>query len=68
MPGIILGFAPSLFGILTGHLGALLFGLLFTLAAGGDFLMLWLLRHEPQDSLILDHPSEIGCFIYEPKR
>lgn len=64
MPGIILGFIPSIFAIVTGSLGFLIFGLFFTLAAGGDFLMLWMLRKEDANSLVQDHPSKMGCYLY----
>ena len=65
MPGVILGFFPCLLGIITGNLASLLFGLVFTLAAGGDFLMIWMLRTESLKSLVQDHPSAIGCYIFE---
>ena len=39
-PGVVLGLAPALFGLATGDGAAILFGLLFTFAAGGDALIL----------------------------
>lgn len=64
MPAIILGIIPSIIAIAIGSLGLILFGTFFTLAAGGDFLMINILRKEKFDSLVQDHPSEIGCYIY----
>ena len=64
MPAIILGFLPCVFAILTGSLSLLVFGLFFTLAAGGDFMIINMLRNEPMQNLVQDHPSKIGCFIY----
>jgi len=64
MPAIILGIIPSLAAIIFGNLALLVFGMFFTLAAGGDFLIINLLRNESKDDLVLDHPSEAGCFIY----
>jgi hypothetical protein len=64
MPAIILGIIPSLAAFILGNLALLVFGMFFTLAAGGDFLIINLLRNERKDDLVLDHPSEAGCFIY----
>jgi hypothetical protein len=44
MPLIVLGLLPSLIGIITGNGWSMLFGFLFTLAASGDMLVLWLIR------------------------
>lgn len=64
MPAVVLGFVPSILATITGSLGLLIFGVFFTLAAGGDFMILWLLRKEDSDSLIQDHPSKIGCYLF----
>jgi hypothetical protein len=37
--------------------------LIFTLAAGGDALILWLLRGVPAGRLVRDHPSKPGCLV-----
>lgn len=66
MPGIVLGIMPSIISVITGHLGLFAFGMLFTLAAGGDFMIVNLLRKEPMNNLVQDHPSKIGCYIYRP--
>jgi len=66
-PGVVLGFVPAIISVFTGDAGSLLFGLLFTLAAGGDFLVLWLLRAVPAGSLVEDHPTRAGCFVLESK-
>ncbi len=68
MPGIILGFIPSILAIVTGSFVLFLFGLFFTLAAGGDFMMINILRKESMNIFIQDHPSKIGCYIYRPKQ
>lgn len=64
-PGLILGILPFLTGLLAGHAGLASFGFIFTLAAGGDFLMLWVIRDIPRDRLVKDHPSRIGCIIVD---
>jgi hypothetical protein len=65
MPGIVLGFLPSIYSLFSGDFGALLFGLFFTLAAGGDFLMIWVLRKVKNHTLVQDHPSKLGCYLIE---
>jgi hypothetical protein len=64
MPAIVLGLIPALYAILSGNVLLLVFGIFFTTAAIGDFMIINLLRKENMNSLVLDHPSEAGCFIY----
>ena len=63
-PAIILGFIPSVVAIIIGNFGLLIFGLVFTVVAAGDFLIINLLRKENKDDFVEDHPSEAGCYIY----
>jgi len=64
MPAILLGFIPFLLAILTGSMGMFIFGLFFTLAAGGDFLMMFMLRKVNKYDIVQDHPSKIGCIVF----
>ena len=64
MPAIILGFIPATLAIIIGNPAMLIFGMFFTLAAGGDFLIIFTLRNEKADTLVEDHPSEAGCYVY----
>ena len=64
MPSIILGLLPAIVAIYIGNFGLLLFGIFFTMAACGDFLVINLLRKENMKSFVQDHPSEAGCYIY----
>lgn len=64
MPAVILGFIPIIIGFIYGLLSWLLFGIFFTAAAGGDFLMINLLRKENMNDWTTDHPSEPGYYIY----
>jgi len=64
MPAIILGFIPAILAIIIGNLGLLIFGIFFTVAAGGDFLVIYNLRKESKDTLVEDHPSEVGFYVY----
>lgn len=67
MPAIILGVIPAVISMFTGSIALLVFGAFFTLAAGGDFIMVNLLRNEKMNDLVQDHPSEMGCYIYREK-
>ncbi|MEJ8757337.1 DUF3267 domain-containing protein [Pontibacter sp. H259] len=64
MPGIVMGILPSIAGLILGNIPVFLFGLLFTIAAGGDMLVLWMLRHTRKEDLVQDHPELIGCIVY----
>lgn len=66
MPAVVLGFIPSIIANITGNTGLLFFGLFFSFAAGGDFLIIWLLRKENKETLVQDHPQKIGCVVYNP--
>jgi hypothetical protein len=65
MPGLLLGLIPAALGILSGHGIIMSFGILFTAAAGGDAIVLWTLRKENHDALVLDHRTRAGCCIVE---
>lgn len=65
LPGILLGVVPALIGIIGGSGELLLWGLIFTLAAGGDMLVVWLIRHVPAGQLIEDHPNRAGCYVID---
>ncbi len=52
MPAIILGFLASILAICTNNFGLFLFGLFLTLAAGGDFMIINLLRKKPMTNLV----------------
>jgi len=67
MPAIILGFIPGILAIIIGNFGLLIFGIIFTTAASGDFMIINLLKNEDKDDYVQDHPSEAGCFIYRRK-
>ena len=64
MPAIVLGLFPTLLSFITGNVFLLIFGIFFTMAAFGDFMIIFLLLRENKNSLVLDHPSEVGCYIY----
>jgi hypothetical protein len=62
-PALILGFLPSGLALVTGNGWLITFGLFYLFAAGGDLLVLWLLREVEGSALVLDHPSNAGCYV-----
>lgn len=65
MPLLVLGILPSLIGIVTGNGWIIFFGFLFTIGAGGDMLVLWLIRGVKPGQLVEDHPTQVGCYLIE---
>jgi hypothetical protein len=65
MPFFMMGVLPSLAAYLTGNLFLLIYGMIFTLAAGGDLLLIWMLRKENRTDRVMDHPGKMGCIIYK---
>lgn len=65
LPGLVLGLLPYLAGLISGNgwLGAL--GLFFIFAAGGDLLALWIIRKVKNQTVVIDHPSQVGCLVLE---
>ncbi|WP_259179142.1 DUF3267 domain-containing protein [Sphingobacterium sp. BIGb0165] len=63
-PAILLGIVPAIIAIFTGSFGLLIFGMFFTMAASGDFLIINIIRVEKSNDLVQDHPSEAGCYIF----
>jgi hypothetical protein len=66
LPGLVLGIVPGLLGALLGNFFLVALGFVFTAAAGGDFLILWLLRGVSPEAMIEDHPSKAGCYVLSP--
>jgi len=64
MPGILIGIVPSIIAITSGNPALLIFGIFFTMAASGDLMIINLLKNENGNDLVLDHPSEAGCFMF----
>jgi hypothetical protein len=65
MPGLVLGIVPAVAAIVLGRPILLAFGLLFTIAAGGDALVLWLIRRVSPTKSVQDHPTRAGCIVLE---
>jgi hypothetical protein len=65
-PAIALGLLPAVLAVFGGMPWLLFPAALFSAAAGGDLLIIWLLRKERGSSLVLDHPDRAGCLVYDP--
>lgn len=64
MPAILLGFLPYLISLITGNEWLFAYGMLFIVAAAGDFWIIAVLRKVPKDSWVSDHPEHAGCIVY----
>lgn len=66
MPGFLLGILPYGLSLLLGDGNLFWFSLVHASAAGGDWLVLWLIRNVKSGSLVEDHPTNAGCYVIEP--
>lgn len=44
------------------------FGIIYTFAAGGDWIIRWLLHHVKPGTLVEDHLSRAGCYVIEGEK
>lgn len=64
MPLLLVGVVPWVAAILSGSLTWMLVGAVMISGAIGDIMIVWTLRSEPTSTLVYDHPSEVGCYVY----
>ena len=65
MPGFLLGILTYIFSLALGDGNLFWFSLVHTAAAGGDWLILWLIRNVKAGSQVEDHPTNAGCYVIE---
>lgn len=65
-PSVIMGLAPAVYALVTGQVQVLYWGILYTWTAAGDFISCWYVLKESNSAYILDHPCELGYYVYEP--
>lgn len=65
MPGFILGILLFILSLVLGNGYLLWFSILHTATASGDWTILWILRGVKSGTLVEDHPSRAGCYVYE---
>lgn len=64
-PGVLLGLVPSGIAAWIGPTWLFFPGILLSIAAAGDVLILWVLRNIPSHILVQDHPTRAGCLVYD---
>jgi len=65
MPGLFLGILPYMLSLILGDGNLFWFSLVHTSAAGGDWLILWLIRKVQAGRQVEDHPTQAGCYVLE---
>ncbi len=65
LPGFLLGILPYLLSILLHDGNLFWYGVVHTSAAGGDWLVLWMIRNVKNGTLVEDHPTNAGCYVLE---
>ena len=67
LPTLILGLIPVLFGIFSGSLLSLVFGIVMITGGGDDFYELFLLKKAKNTDWIKNIDSKIGFILYRSK-
>jgi hypothetical protein len=62
-PGLLTGALPTLAAWALGSGALSLIGAFMSVGAVGDLIVLWVIRRVPGDTLVLDHPSNAGCWV-----
>ena len=65
LPGFVLGILTYILSLIFGDGNLFWFSLLHTSAAGGDWLILWLIRNVKAGMQVEDHPTNAGCYVLE---
>ena len=63
LPAVLLGIIPSIVAIIIGKSWLLIYGTIFTVLAGGDILIFWIIKKVKSNELVKDHPEQCGCYI-----
>ncbi len=63
LPAILLGIIPSIIALISGKSWLIIYGTLFTILAGGDILVFFIIRKVGNNELVKDHPQRCGCHI-----
>ncbi len=62
-PGLLTGALPTLAAWVSGSGALSLIGALMSVGAVGDLIVLWVIRRVPGDTLVMDHPTNAGCWV-----
>ncbi len=63
LPAIVLGLLPMLASWITGSADLAMAAAWMLAFAGGDLLILWLIRDLPPETQVIDHPERAGCRV-----
>lgn len=67
MPLAVLGIIPLLGSYWSGNFNLWLYGFIFTVAAAGDMIAVWMVRKLRWNSKVMDHPDKMGFIQIEPE-
>ena len=67
-PSVLLGLTPAIIGLIIGKYLVTFFGIIFIIAAIGDFMVVHLLWNEKPTDYAQDHSLEAGCFVFRKKQ
>jgi hypothetical protein len=62
MPLLIMGIIPSIVAIIVGNGFLLSFGIFFSWAAGGDIIVLYMMRKLDSNCYVSDRPTKMGFY------
>lgn len=65
MPGFVMGIIPIIISFSIGNFYLLIYGLIFTLGAFGDFYILYKIRKQKSSIYVKDSPNMMGCILEE---
>lgn len=68
LPMIITGILPLAAGFIMGNGFLTVLGILLTQAGFGDVFIYWHIRKYDKQTVIKDHPEQIGCEVYSMKK
>lgn len=63
LPALVLGTVPATAGLATGSGWLTVYAAFMLFTAGGDFAVLWAIRHVPGPAWVQDHPHDIGALV-----
>jgi small-conductance mechanosensitive channel len=66
-PLIFTGILPYILALIWGSAFWMIISIFMVIGAGGDMMILFLLRKEKPDTVVCDHPTLCGCILYREK-
>jgi hypothetical protein len=65
LPLVVTGILPLTAGLLTDTPVLTMLSAIMISAAVGDLFVLWVIREVPGNALVIDHPTQAGCYVKE---